>query len=154
MPTFSAQRGLARNYLTPLINQGFNASQAHNMLQSLDLGYRRQDFLRDWKEFSRLSELKETFKYIPKDKKPTMGTITSTEESLTKEYSYIFDVKGKDSVTGREKFIHWRLATDDLMTLAEAEEAIQPYLEDPEYAVSIKDYEVKVIGVKQSISLL
>lgn len=153
MPTFSAFRGMGRTYLAGMVNKGLSANKALSNLKAAGLGYRRQDFLRDFKEWRRLGELKETFKYIPKSYKPTRGTITKTEESLQKEYSYIFDVKGKDSLTGRDKIIHWRHGTDDLITLNEAESIIDNYMQENKYAQDIKDYTINTIGVKQSITL-
>ena len=153
MPTFSPMRGMGRTYLAGLVDRGLSANASLKLLRMAGLGYRRQDFLRDYKEWRRLGELKETFKYIPKSKKPTVGTITRTEESLTKEYSYIFDVKGKDSLTGRDKIIHWRHSTDDLITLAEAEDIIDQYMEENKYKQDITAYTINTIGVKQSITL-
>lgn len=153
MPTFSPFRGIGRTYLAGLVDKGLSANKSLKLLRSAGLGYRRQDFLRDFKEWRRLGELKETFKYIPKSRKPTMGTITKTEESLTKEYSYIFDIKGKDSLTGRDKIIHWRHSTDDLVTLSEAEDVVDQYMQENKYKQDITAYTINTIGVKQSITL-
>ncbi len=153
MPTFSPFRGIGRTYLSSLVEKGFSANKSLNLLKAAGLSYRRQDFLRDFKEWRRLGELKETFKYIPKSRKPTLGTITRTAESLTKEYSYIFEVKGKDSLTGRDKVIHWRHATDDLITLQEAEDIIDQYMKENQYKQDMTQYTINTIGVKQSITL-
>jgi len=153
MPTFSPFRGIGRTFLAGLVKQNLSANQALRTLKSAGLSYRRQDFLRDYKEWRKLGELETTFKYISKDRKPTQRTITRTEESLTKEYSYIFDVKGKDSLTGQDKIIHWRHGTDDLVTLSEAENVVDQYMQENKYSQDIIHYTITTIGVKQSITL-
>lgn len=153
MPTFSSFRGMSRSYLPGLVKRNLSANKSYNLLHEAGFKVRRQDFLRDFKEFKRLKDLKETFKYIPKSKKPTIGTITRTDESLTKEYSYIFDIKGKDSLTGWDKFIHWRHATDNLVTLNEATDIIDQYMQENKYSQDITDYTIVVTGVLKSITL-
>jgi hypothetical protein len=153
MSTFSQQRGISRTYISGLIGQRMSATGALNMLKSLGLGYRKTDFLADWREMKGLEAKADRIKYIPKKLKPTPATITTTSESLSKEYSYIYKVKGRDSITGADKEVDWRYATDDLLSIEEAEELIKESIEIPEYETEVKDYTVSVVGVKQSITL-
>jgi len=153
MTTFSENRGLARTYIPSLFEQGLSANKALDFLKEQGLGYRRQDFLADWRETSGLKAKEDTFKYIRKDFKPTAATITITEESLSREYSYIFRITGRDSLTGETKELEWRYATDNLISIAEAESIAEESMLAPEYEVRLEDYKVQTIGVKKSIVL-
>lgn len=153
MATFGENQGIARTYLPSLINQGFSGNTALNFLKEQGLSYRRQDFQADWREFTGLEKKKDTFKYIRPDLKPTAKTFTETSENLSKEYSYIFHVEGKDSITGEPKETGWRLATDDLLSLNEAMEMAEEYMVTEEYKQDITDYKITTTGVKKALHL-
>lgn len=153
MATFSENRGIARTYLSSFMDQGFSANQVLRTLADQGLGYRRTDFLSDWREFQGLEKKKDVFRYIRKDYKPTSATITETNESLSKEYSYIFELKGRDRLTGETVTQGWRHATDSLLTLEESEELVNEMMGIPKYDTGIDDVTVSVIGVKRSVTL-
>ncbi len=153
MSTFEDNRGIARTYFPSFINRGFTANKALSLLKECDMGYRRTTFLADWREFSGLKAKEDTFKYIRHDLKPTANTLTQTSENLSKEYSYIFSVKGKDSLTGEIKEIGWRLATDTLISLDEAVEWAEDNILEDEYGQNISDYKINIIGVKRALHL-
>jgi len=153
MTTFSKNRGLARTYIPSLLDLGLSATSALGLLRESGLGYRKTDFLSDWREFAGLEKKKDTFKYIPKRYKPTAATMTETSEMLSREYSYVFEVKGRDVITGEEKKLDWRYATDELISIEEAESLVPDWLEVPEYETKLKDYTVKLVGVKRRLRL-
>lgn len=153
MTTFGENQGLARTYIPSLLKQGLSANVALGFLKEQGLGYRRTKFLADWREAAGFEAKKDTFKYIRKDYKPTVSTITETSESLSKEYSYIFEIKGVDSLTGEEKTLDWRYSTDDLVSIAEAESIAEESMLEPYYETGITEYKVSAVGVKRSLVL-
>lgn len=154
MATFSENRGIARTFIPSLIEKGFSANQGLSFFKEMGRGYRRQDLLTDWAEFSGLKRKEDTFKYIRKDYRPTAATITTTSENLSKEYSYIARVGVQNLATGEIEYHQWRFATDELVSIEEAEEDIwsetdEPTSKDPQF-----DYvSVQITGVKRSVVL-
>lgn len=153
MATFSENRGIVRTYMPALIEAGLSGRGAELFYREQGLGYRRQDFLSDWREMSGLQKKEDTFKYIRHDLKPTANTLTETSENLSKEFSYIFKVKGRDSLTGEVKEVGWRLATDSLLSLDEAMEWAEDNILEDEYGQNITDYKIAVTGVKKALHL-
>lgn len=126
-----SNRGLARNYLGGFLTQGYSANQTLRTLQDLGVGYRRTDFLADWREVAGKEAQKDVYKYLRKDLKPSVTSLVSTSESLSGEYAYFFKVKGIDRMTGESVEKDWRVSTDSLITREEAEsdvEQLQEYI--------------------------
>ena len=153
MSTYSPNRGIARNYLPGMISLGYSGTEALTILQDNKIGYKNQDFQADWREFTGLEKKKDTFKYIRHDLKPDVGSFTPTSDNLSREYSYIFEIKGKDSITGEPRETAWQVSTDDLLSLNDAMDAAEGYMLDPEYGENIEDYDIKVVGVKRAMHL-
>lgn len=154
MVTFSENRGLARTFLPMLVDARLSATKALGFLQEQNLGYRKTDFLEDWREVTGFEKKKETFKYIRKEYKPDVKTLTPTAENLSQEYSYIAKVGAQSKITGEIEYHEWRYATDKLISVAEAEEAITEETEEPYVAeLEWEHISVEITGCKKRMVL-
>lgn len=154
MTTFEENRGLARTYIPGLIEVGFSATKSLGFLQKKKLGYKKTDFLADWREIGGFEKKKDTFKYIRKGYKPDVKTITEAPENLSKTYSYVAEVGVQSRITGELKYHQWRLPTDDLVSIEEAEQGIWEEVEkegspDPDYEY----LSVHIVGCKKQLVL-
>ena len=154
MTTFEKNRGIARTFFPSMIEQGLSSNQALGFLKDQGIGYRRQNFLDDWREFQGLELKKDTFKYIRKELKPTERSVTTTSENLSKEYSYTAKVGVQNVYTGEIEYHQWRYATDQLVSIEEAESEIwgetkEPLSGDPQFEY----LSVEIFGVKKSVVL-
>jgi len=154
MVTFLENRGIARTYIPMLIDAGLSGRSALKWLQDQGRGYRRVDFTEDWREIGGFEKKKETFKYIRKEYKPDVKTLTVTSENLSKEYSYIAKVGVQSKITGEVEFHEWRYATDELVSIAEAEEEIKAETEKEPSPDPDQDYiSVEITGCKKRMVL-
>jgi len=154
MVTFSENRGQARTFLPTLFDIGLSSGKALGFLQAQNLGYRKTDFLEDWREVTGFAKKKDTFKYIRKDYKPDVKTLSVTSENLSKEYSYIAKVGAQSKITGEIEYHEWRYATDKLISVAEAEAAVTEETEEPYVAeLEWEHISVEIIGCKKRMVL-
>ena len=135
----SVFQGMARTYIPTLLKKGFSASKSLRWLKRQGLGYRKTNFLADWREFTGRAKKADVTKYIPKKYKPTAATLSGTSENLARQYSYVYQVKGRDSLTGDPKTQNWRYSTDNLTSMEDVEAIIEEDIKKVEYEVRITD---------------
>lgn len=92
----SLLRSQARVLLPSLIEQGMNTSKALNYLKGVGLGYRRKEFLSDFRFFKGVEKSKEVFKYIRKDLYPSQDSYVSGKVYGGRKYSYNVKLEGYD----------------------------------------------------------
>ncbi|MBA7577841.1 hypothetical protein ES708_19696 [subsurface metagenome] len=154
MSELSENRGIALPQLPKLIALGFSGRGAERFLMGQGIGYKREDFIKDWREAGDFEKKKDTFKYIRKDYRPDVKTQTLTSENLSKEFSYVAKVGAQSKITGEIEYHEWRYATDDLISIADAEAAIQEETEEPYVAGLEWDHiSVEIIGCKKRMVL-
>ena len=154
MSELSENRGIALPQLPKLIALGFSGRGAERFLMGQGIGYKREDFIKDWREAGDFEKKKDTFKYIRKDYRPDVKTQTLTSENLSKEFSYVAKVGAQSKITGEIEYHEWRYATDDLISIAEAEEAITEETEEPYVAeLEWEHISVEIIGCKKRMVL-
>ena len=114
-------RGLARRFIPEMLRLGMSATSGLNLLRAEGMGYRRTDFLRDFREFAGTERKRDPLRAIPKKYRPTEATIERTDFEQAKKFHYNYKVEGYDLVTqdSIEDFI--TVATDDIITMEEAE---------------------------------
>lgn len=154
MVTFSENRGLARTFLPGLFDIGLSSGKALGFLKEQNLSYRKTDFLEDWREVTGFKKKEDTFKYIRKEYKPDVKTLTPTSENLSKEYSYIAKVGVQSKITGEMEYHEWRYATDELISVEEAEEKVEEETEEEDSPNPDYEYiSVEIIGCKRRMVL-
>jgi len=114
-------RGLARRFIPEMLQKGWTTGAALSYLKSQGLGYRRQNFLADWRQFSGQERKRDPLKAIPKKYKPTWDTIQMSETRQTAKLHYSYKVEGYDTFT-QQKTEEWiTVASDQVLTMEQAE---------------------------------
>ncbi len=104
-----SKRGLARNLFEGFYERGYTANQALQELRSEGLGYRRQDFLSDYRSGRSSFDQAASIRYVNMDKIPTEGILEPKYHGVPDKYSLLYRVDGQDQL-GNERtsyfFIH------------------------------------------------
>lgn len=95
-----AIRNLARSLFAGFVSEGLSANQALSILREKGLGYRRQDFLRDYREFKGIFESRSSIKYVGEDKIPSDALFEDRYFGVPDHYAYLYKWKGVDAKTG------------------------------------------------------
>jgi len=74
--------------LKALAERGYSANRALEVLRSQGLGYRRQDFLRDWAVITGHAQRADKLKYVPKDRRVSLEYHSPTGWLRPQEYAY------------------------------------------------------------------
>lgn len=160
MSELSENRGIALPQLPKLIALGFSGRGAERFLIGQGVGYKREDFIVDWREAGDFEKKKETFKYIRKGYKPDVKTQTPVTENLSKEFSYVAKVGVQDKITGEVGYHQWRYATDELVSVEEARKGVEdetgitdPEAEDITPDIDFYYVSVEIVGCKRRVVL-
>lgn len=107
-------------YLISLAQQGYSANKALEALRELGLGYRRTDFLADWRIITAAAEKSEKLKYVPRHAVISDRLYVPAQTSYPEKYMTTVRVV----FTDQWGFTHERYVTvrhDTLLTRAEIE---------------------------------
>ena len=117
----SIMRGLSRRFIPEMLKAGMSATAGLNLLRSEGMGYRKTDFLKDFRDFSGLAMKCDPLRAIPKKYRPTEATIQRVDIKQTRKFYYDYKLEGYDIIT-QEKTESWiTVATDNILTMEEAE---------------------------------
>jgi len=141
----SKMRGLARRFIPEMIKLGMTTGGGLGLLRLEGMGYRRTDFLADWREFSGLARKRDPLRAIPKKYRPTEATIERTDYEQVKKFHYSYKVEGYDLVTQESVEDFVTVATDDIMTMQEAEEEAERLAD--KYKLDIEIAKVIIDGI-------
>jgi hypothetical protein len=70
------------------IAQGMSATKFLSQLKTQGMGYRKQRFLADWRSVSGQETKKDVFKYVRKDRRPSMASMADVEWEMNQEYMF------------------------------------------------------------------
>jgi len=106
------------------IARGMSANAFLRKLRITTGGYTRTKFLADWRSVANIEARKDAFKYVRKDRRPSMKSMADVEWEMSEEY--MFKVKARFR-TGpdepiQERFVN--IPSDRPMTPAEVEAAV------------------------------
>ena len=138
-------RGIARRFIPEMLQMGWTTTKGLDYLRGQGLGYRRRDFLADWREFEGRERKRDPLKAIPKKFKPTWDTIEKAEYVQRAKFNYTFEVKGFDIVQQKDVTEWVTVASETLLTMEEAEEMAE-YLAE-KYKMEITDAKTIVSAV-------
>ncbi|MGQ9571411.1 MAG: hypothetical protein ACUVUQ_11360 [Thermodesulfovibrionales bacterium] len=93
MPTFGINRTIVRMVIPELSSTFRSASAAYRWLVESGYGYRKTEFLADWRELLSIPKKADVWKYIPKSKKPSSDIFVETELTLGGKYQYIGEIE-------------------------------------------------------------
>jgi len=103
------------------IAQGFTATKFLSVLRAQGLGYRKQRFLADWRSVSGIEKRKDAFKYVRKDRRPSIKSMADVEWEMSQEY--MFKVRAQYRTAPdepiQERFVN--IPSDRPLTPAEVE---------------------------------
>lgn len=98
--TGEAIRGLARNLFAGFYERGISANEALRELRDAGLGYRRQDFLNDFRLGESAWSQETKVRYVGLDKIPSEGILEPLYHGVPDRYSMVFKVSGVNTETG------------------------------------------------------
>lgn len=103
------------------ILQGMSANAFLSKLRITTGGYTRTTFLKDWRSVSGIEAKKDAFKYVRKDRRPSMKSMADVEWEMSEEYMFKVRAQyrtGPDEPL-QERFVN--IPSDRPMTPAEVE---------------------------------
>ena len=143
--TISINRWIARQIIPDMLKMGLTRAAGMRVLQGEGVGVRKQDFLDDWREKAGLELKRDPLRAIPKQGKPTERTIERTTAVQRKKFNYNYDITGYDPILGKDIEDYITVASDDLISMEEAEEEAQRLAD--KYKVDIEIAEMIISGV-------
>lgn len=115
-------RNLARNLFPGFWERGISANKALQELRDLGLGYRRQDFLADFRQGKSAYEQATRIRFVNTDKTPSQGILESKYHGVPDRYSFVFKATGFDSTTGEESERYFFMHRNSLDTRGNMEQ--------------------------------
>jgi hypothetical protein len=121
------RRNLARNLFPAFYERGYSANRALQLLREAGLGYRRQDFLRDFAEGEQRYRQAYRVRFVREDRVPTERILQSRYHGVPDKYSFTFRVSLRNEFTGKVEYDYFMLHTDVLRTRSALEDIALEY---------------------------
>lgn len=103
------------------IAKGLTPTAFLRQLKVQGLGYRKQRFLADWRSVAGIEKKKDAFKYVRKDRRPSLKSMADVEWEMSQEY--MFKVRAQFRTAPdeplQERFVN--IPSDRPLTPAEVE---------------------------------
>jgi len=141
-------RGLARRFIPEMLRLGMTTTAGLNLLRVEGMGYRRTDFLSDWREFGGLERKRDPLRAIPKKLRPTEATIERTEYEQRKKFNYNYKIKGYDLITQEDTETWITVGSDTILSMEQAELTAERLA--AKYKIDIEIAEMIIDGVTVS----
>jgi len=123
-------RGIARSFFTHLWERGLSANKALSWLRERGLGYRRQDFLRDYSQGKERYELASKVRFVNLDATPSEKILSREYHGVPDKYSFMFKYTIEGDKEGEEIESYFYLHTNRLTSRRELELKAKEYLEE------------------------
>jgi hypothetical protein len=140
-------RAQAQPIMEGLAARGVSANEALKTLREMGLGYRRTDFLADYRTYTGREKAKDVAKYIRKDRYPTAATMVADVRNLKDKYQAHVTYTYFDKTTGEEKRDYVYIGSENLMTPGEVESIASDLLSN--YADS---YNVQITALRYNFT--
>ncbi len=121
-------RALARNLFSSFYERNLSANAALQELRNEGLGYRRQDFLNDFRVDKSSFDQASSIRYVNLDKVPSEGILEGKYHGVPDKYSLLFEYSGIDPVTGDEKSGYFFYHRNSLDTRSSMEDDALEYI--------------------------
>lgn len=118
----SSMRGIARRFIPDMLRMGMTATAGLSMLRDQGIGYRRTDFLADFRDLAGVAMKRDPLRAIPKKYRPTEATIQRVNVKQLKKFHYSYKVEGFNMITQEDTETWITVASDTILTMQEAEE--------------------------------
>ena len=142
---FSTVRNMAQSFLRSAGREGLSANSVLNTLRETGLGYRRTDFLSDYRNYQRIPSQYETMKYVGGDKRLADFNYIELPRFQKGNYAYVVDVKVLNPATGDVFDMRTTVSSDGALTRAQANnagvEAVIPAIDHSKFEILGYDWE-------------
>lgn len=143
-----ARRNLARNLFPGFWERGTTANDALSELRSMGLGYRRTDFLSDFRSGQTTYQHETAIRYVGLDNVPSERALEPQYHGVPDRYSFVYKVTGTDTSTGEpsERYFFYHRNNLDSRGNMESEamdwysEQADRYGLDPEAITTVEGY--------------
>lgn len=138
-------RGLARNLFKGFWERGISANKALQELRGQGLGYRRQDFLRDFAAGKQSYTQETKIKYVNRDAVPSEGILQPQYFGTPDRYSFVFKATGTDPNTGEAGDRYFTYHRNSLDTRGNMEQDAQDWLTESaqSYGLDVEEVSIK-----------
>jgi len=134
-------RAMAQPFLEAFAAQGLSANEALRRLREMGLGYRRQDFLNDYRTYTGREKAKDVAKYIRKDRYPTEAVMFPDVRNLKNKYQSLIHYAYQDLRTGEVKTKSFYIGHDRPLTVGTIEEIAGRLISE-----KADEYNVRILG--------
>ncbi|GAJ13012.1 unnamed protein product [marine sediment metagenome] len=142
---FSKVRNMAQSFLRSGGREGIGANTLLNTLRETGLGYRRTDFLSDYRNYQRIPVQYDQMKYVGGDKRLANYNYIELPRFQKANYAYVVDVKVRDPATGREFDMRTTVSSDMALTRRQSNEAglegVLPAIDQSKFDIIGYDWE-------------
>ena len=137
----AALRNAAQNLFPGFYERGLSANQALNALKEQGLGYRRQDFLNDFRVGESRYQNATRIKFVSGGNVPSESVLEPGYFGTPDKYSLVYKASGKDLATGEPKEQFFFQHRNNLADKRSMEEDASMWLEDEAatYGMDIED---------------
>jgi len=111
--------------------------------------YRKTDFLSDWREFTGKERKRDPLRAIPKKLRPTESTIERTEYEQKMKFNYEYKIDGYDNILQKDVEDFITVASDDIISMAEAEEEAQRLADQYKVDIDIAKMIINSVTVRK-----
>lgn len=138
-------RALARNLFPGFYDRGLSANDALNELRGAGLGYRRQDFLNDFRTGESIFKQETRVRFVGEDKTPGEGILYGEYHGVPDKYSFVFKATGTNTDTGEETTSYFYYHRNTLDTRRNLEAEAQSWAESEAAAYPIEIENVQLV---------
>ena len=115
-------RSQARILLPSFVAEGLTTTAALKQLKVMGLGYRRKEFLSDYRFFRGVEKSKDVFKYIRKNLYPSKDSYVSGKVYGGRQYQYTVKLEGFDNEGNWQSDNYVTLTSDGNRRIQDIEE--------------------------------
>lgn len=130
--TGEAVRNLARNLFPGFYERGISANQALSELRQSGLGYRRRDFLNDFRIGESSFDQASKVKYVGEEKTPSEGILEPLYHGVPDKYSFVYKATGTDLNTNEPDERYFFMHRQSIDTRGNMEEEASSWYSDHE----------------------
>ncbi len=117
----TSRRGLARNLFSGFYDRGLSANAALRTLSELGLGYRRQDFLRDFAQGQGVYTQAIKVRFVSENKTPSESILEGRYHGVSDKYSLVFRANFVNEETGEDDSRYFFYHRNDLASRGQME---------------------------------
>ncbi len=139
-----AIRELARNLFPGFYERGISANQALRELRDLGFGYRRQDFLNDFRQGESAYSQETKVRFVGGGSLIGESILESRYHGVPDKYSFVFKASGIDNSTGEASEQYFFYHRNNLDTRSNLESDAQSWMDEQSdrYGLSVDDVNI------------